>query len=70
MKYEDAIAYIEKCNLLGSIPGLDSIKALAEKIGNPQDDLTFIHVAETNGKGSVSSFIASALQEAGVKIGR
>ncbi len=70
MKYEDAIAYIETCNLLGSIPGLDSIKALAEKIGNPQDDLTFIHVAGTNGKGSVSSFIASALQEAGLKIGR
>lgn len=70
MKYEDAIAYIEECNLLGSIPGLDSIKALTEKIGNPQDDLTFIHVAGTNGKGSVSSFIGTVLQVAGLKVGR
>ena len=61
MKYEDAITFIEECNLLGSIPGLDSIRALTGALGNPQDELKFIHVAGTNGKGSVSSFIGTVL---------
>ena len=70
MKYEDALSFIEECNLLGSIPGLDSIRDLADRIGNPQDELKFIHVAGTNGKGSVSSFIATVLQLCGLRIGR
>ena len=70
MKYDDAIAYIEECNLLGSVPGLDSIRALTEKLNNPQDELKFIHVAGTNGKGSVSSFVATVLQHCGFKVGR
>lgn len=70
MKYEDAITYIEECNLLGSVPGLESIRALTEKLGNPQDELKFIHVAGTNGKGSVSSFIGTTLQLSGLKVGR
>ena len=70
MKYEEAITYIEKCNLFGSIPGLDSIRALTGKLGNPQDELKFIHVAGTNGKGSVSAFIGTTLQLSGLKVGR
>ena len=70
MKYEDAITFIEECNLLGSIPGLDSIRALTGALGNPQDKLKFIHVAGTNGKGSVSSFIGTVLQCGGYKVGR
>lgn len=70
MKYEDAIAYIEECNLLGSVPGLDSIRALTAKLGNPQDELRCIHVAGTNGKGSVSSFVGTTLQLGGLKVGR
>ena len=70
MKYEEALSFIEECNLLGSIPGLDSVRALADRIGNPQDALAFIHVAGTNGKGSVSSFIATVLQLCGYKVGR
>lgn len=70
MKYEEAIAYIEECNRLGSIPGLDSIRRLMETLDNPQEKLNFIHVAGTNGKGSVSSFIANSLQCAGYKVAR
>ncbi len=70
MKYEDAVTFIEECNLLGSVPGLDSIRALTAKIGNPQDELTFIHVAGTNGKGSVSAFVGETLQLSGFKVGR
>lgn len=70
MRYEDAITYIEECNLLGSVPGLDSIRNLTGALGNPQDGLKFIHVAGTNGKGSVSSFIGTVLQCSGYRVGR
>jgi len=70
MKYEEAIAYIEECNKLGSIPGLDSVRALTGALGNPQDELKIIHIAGTNGKGSVSSFIGTVLQRSGYKVGR
>lgn len=49
--------------------GLERISALLELLGKPQDDLKFIHVAGTNGKGSVCSIIASVLQEAGKSVG-
>ena len=42
---------------------------LMELLGNPQDKVKFVHVAGTNGKGSVSCFIASALIQAGYKVG-
>jgi dihydrofolate synthase/folylpolyglutamate synthase len=49
---------------------LDSIRNLTGALGNPQDGLKFIHVAGTNGKGSVSSFIGTVLQCSGYKVGR
>ncbi len=70
MKYEEAMEYIEKCNAFGSVLGLDSIGRLVDALGNPQEKLRFIHVAGTNGKGSVSSFMANALKEAGYLVGR
>lgn len=48
---------------------LTNILLLSEKLGNPHKDLKTIHVAGTNGKGSVSHMIASVLQEAGFKVG-
>lgn len=70
MKYEEAIEFIEECNKYGISPGLDSVTALAVKLGNPQDGLQFIHVAGTNGKGSVSAFVGTTLSECGLKVGR
>ncbi len=71
MKYEEAMEYMEcKVNMLGSVPGLDSIRELLKRMGNPQEELTFIHVAGTNGKGSVSTLIANALAANGYKVGR
>lgn len=70
MKYENAITFIEECNALGSVPGLETIDALTDKLGNPQDSLRFIHVAGSNGKGSVSAFIGTTLTLAGLKTGR
>ncbi|MBR4760571.1 MAG: bifunctional folylpolyglutamate synthase/dihydrofolate synthase, partial [Lachnospiraceae bacterium] len=53
--------YREYLKTLGSVPGLDSIRALCGRLGNPQDALSFIHVAGTNGKGSVGTFLSYGL---------
>lgn len=70
MNYKQAMEYMQKLQSLGSVPGLDSIKRLCELLGNPQDELTFVHIAGTNGKGSVSAFLSYILMEAGYRVGR
>ncbi|MBQ2889760.1 MAG: bifunctional folylpolyglutamate synthase/dihydrofolate synthase, partial [Clostridia bacterium] len=50
--------------------GLESIGALVQKLGNPQKDLKFIHVAGTNGKGSVCAFLQCILSDSGLKTGK
>ncbi len=49
--------------------GITGILALLKVLGDPQEKLKFIHIAGTNGKGSVSTFCASSLKEAGFKTG-
>jgi dihydrofolate synthase/folylpolyglutamate synthase len=49
--------------------GLESISALLERLGNPQLACHFVHVAGTNGKGSVCAMLESALRAAGVRTG-
>ena len=67
--------YIEAINLLTSKGrfhielGLDRIKSVLELFNNPQDDLKYIHVAGTNGKGSVCAMLASILAERFEKVG-
>lgn len=53
----------------GIILGLDSIRALMEELGNVQEKLNVIHVAGTNGKGSVCAMLTSILMEAGYRVG-
>lgn len=55
---------------MGSVPGLDSIKAFLNEFGNPENNIHVIHVCGTNGKGSVSCYIESILREAKLKVGR
>lgn len=50
-------------------PDTDNCIRLCSLFGNPQDQLQFIHIAGTNGKGSTSSMLASILQESGKKTG-
>jgi len=69
MTYDSAVKYIEATLRFGSKPGLSRIRNLLESIGNPQDDLRYIHVAGTNGKGSVSKAVSSVLTKSGFKTG-
>jgi tRNA (guanine-N1)-methyltransferase len=53
----------------GIKPGLIVISKLMEELGNPQEKLRSIHVAGTNGKGSVTAMLMSSLRELGLKVG-
>lgn len=70
MKYQEALDYIESIQSYGIVPGLSSITELCRRIGNPQDRLKFVHIAGTNGKGSVLAYISTMLKCAGMKVGR
>ena len=61
--------YYHSLLTFGIMPGLERINLLLERLGNPQKSLRCIHVAGTNGKGTVCSFIASVLKTAGYKTG-
>ncbi len=71
MNYTEAIAYVEEVTKTKKIVlGLDSMRELLGRMGNPQDSLSFIHIAGTNGKGSTLAFVASVCGTAGYRVGR
>ncbi|MCM1535103.1 MAG: bifunctional folylpolyglutamate synthase/dihydrofolate synthase [Clostridium sp.] len=70
VNYRQAMEYVESLSGHGIVPGLDSIKELCRRLGNPQNELKFVHIAGTNGKGSVLAYISTVLQCAGYKVGR
>ena len=53
----------------GIILGLETTAGILEGLGNPQDTFSSIHIAGTNGKGSIASALASILQKAGYRVG-
>jgi dihydrofolate synthase/folylpolyglutamate synthase len=69
MDYNESLEYIHSISNFFCKPGLERIKELCNKLGNPQDFLKFIHVAGTNGKGSFCAMLSSVLKEAGYKTG-
>lgn len=70
MNYREALDYMEQIGQYGIVPGLDSIRELVRRLGNPQKELRFVHVAGTNGKGSVCAFLSSVLQQGGYRVGK
>ena len=70
MNYREAMEYVESLQRYGCVPGLSSIRQLCMRLGNPQNKLKFVHIAGTNGKGSVLAYVSTILQEAGYKVGR
>jgi len=69
MDYKESIEYIHSTYRFGSKLGLDNITRLMNKLNNPQDSLNIIHVAGTNGKGSISAMIQSVLTKSGYSTG-
>ena len=69
MTYEQAMEKINSLLVFGVKPGLDRMKMLLNLMHNPQDKLKYIHVAGTNGKGSVCNMTARILTAQGYKTG-
>ena len=67
MTYREARVYLDEMSKYGSVLGLETIRGLLRELGNPQDDLKFIHIAGTNGKGSVLAYTSMILSEAGYR---
>ena len=69
MTYNEALEYIHSVSWKGSRPGLSRITELCERLGHPERSLSFIHVAGTNGKGSVCRMLSCILESAGYRVG-
>lgn len=69
MTGQEAVAYIDTFQWQAHAPGLERIRTLLHALGDPQKELKFVHVAGTNGKGSVCAYLASILRCAGYRVG-
>lgn len=67
--YETIINTIDHAHRFGNKPGVEISAAMLEAFGHPEKAFPFIHVAGTNGKGSVCAFLDSMLREKGMKVG-
>jgi dihydrofolate synthase / folylpolyglutamate synthase len=69
MSYESAVQYLFNLQKFGIKFGLSNTENILKAFGNPHMGQRYIHIAGTNGKGSVATFMGSILQEAGYKVG-
>ena len=67
--YQEGIEYLYNLQKYGIKFGLSKTSNLMKAFGNPHKDRKYIHIAGTNGKGSVATFVASILKQAGLKVG-
>ncbi len=69
MNYEQAMSFINGAQGHGEKVGLHNMELLLERLGNPHRQFKSVHVAGTNGKGSICAFIETVLRKAGYKTG-
>lgn len=69
MTWEEAVEHINSVSRYGNRPGAECTKALLARLGNPERELKIIHIAGTNGKGSVCMYIAGMLRSMGLNTG-
>lgn len=69
MTWEEAVEHINSVSRYGNRPGAECTKALLARLGNPERELKIIHIAGTNGKGSVCMYIAGMLRSLGLNTG-
>ena len=70
MNYKEARVYLDEVSKYGSVLGLESMRELLHRLGDPQNELKFIHISGTNGKGSVLAYLSTILSGAGYRTGR
>jgi dihydrofolate synthase / folylpolyglutamate synthase len=66
---DDPMMWLEKAQGRGIVPGLERMERLLAAIGNPEQSIRCLHVAGTNGKGSVCAFTESVLRAGGYRTG-
>lgn len=69
MTYDEALDFLNAPKYSETRPGLGPVTELMHRLGDPQDQLRYVHITGTNGKGSTSAFVESALREAGYRTG-
>lgn len=70
MNYNEAMQYIHSIARFGSKLGLERVRELLRRLGDPQKQTRFVHVAGTNGKGSTVTMLAEILSRAGYRTGK
>ena len=70
MNYNEAVKYINSLGKHRVVPGLVNIEEICKRLGNPQEQLKFVHIAGTNGKGSTLAYISTVLRTQGYRVGR
>ncbi|MCF6290469.1 MAG: bifunctional folylpolyglutamate synthase/dihydrofolate synthase [Desulfobacterales bacterium] len=69
MNYKEAWSFLDDLQFFKIKLGLDSMTMFLSELGNPQDSLNFVHVAGTNGKGSVAAVMLGILARGGYRVG-
>lgn len=70
MNDRHALEYIDSISSAGIRPGLDTIRELCRRLGDPQREMRWVHIAGTNGKGSTLAYLSTILKCAGYRVGR
>ena len=69
LTYEELVEKISGSRRFGRSPGVVCSKEVLKLLGNPEQDLAFVHIAGTNGKGSVAAFLREICEKAGLRVG-
>ncbi len=69
LNYNEAVAWVHGLPRFAKHPGVENTTMLLNRLNNPEKTLKFVHVAGTNGKGSVTMMVSSVLKQAGYKVG-
>ena len=69
MNYQDTWTFLDNLQFFKIKLGLESMRMFLEELGSPENELKFVHIAGTNGKGSVAATLLTLLAEAGYSVG-
>lgn len=67
--YEEVVKRMEQARRFGSLPGVEVTRRMLAELGLAEFGIPFVHVAGTNGKGSVCAFLTSIMRKAGSRVG-